>query len=69
MKKNMGTIDRVIRIVIAVVIAVLFFTGQITGSLGIILLVLASIFLLTSLVNFCPLYTLVGIKTCKIDKQ
>ena len=65
----MGTIDRVIRIVIAVVIAVLFFTRQITGSLGIILLVLASIFLLTSLVNFCPLYILVGIKTCKIDKQ
>ena len=65
----MGTIDRVIRIVIAVVIAVLFFTGQITGILGIFLLVLASIFFLTSLVNFCPLYTLVGIKTCKIDKQ
>lgn len=64
----MGTIDRVVRIVIALIIAVLFFTGQITGILGIILLVLASIFLLTSLVNFCPLYTLVGFKTCKTEQ-
>jgi hypothetical protein len=61
----MRTINRVVRIVIAVIIAVLFFTGQITSYMGIIL----SIFLLTSLVNFCPLYILVGIKTCKIDKQ
>ncbi len=61
----MGTIDRVVRIVFALCIAVIFFTGHITGSLIIILLVLSAIFLLTSFISFCPLYTLVGIKTCK----
>lgn len=65
MKKNMGSVDRIIRILIAAVIAVLFFTKVITGTLGIVLLVLAGIFLLTSLVSFCPLYVLFGIKTCK----
>jgi hypothetical protein len=69
MKKNMGTFDRIVRIVIALIIAVLFLTGQITGTLSIILLALAAIFLLTSLVNFCPLYSLIGIKTCKIEKN
>lgn len=65
----MGTFDRIVRIVIALIIAVLFLTGQITGTLSIILLALAAIFLLTSLVNFCPLYSLIGIKTCKIEKN
>ena len=69
MKKNMGTFDRIVRIAIALIIAVLFLTGQITGTLSIILLALAAIFLLTSLVNFCPLYSLIGIKTCKIEKN
>jgi hypothetical protein len=63
MKKNMGTIDIVIRILIAVLIAVLFFTKIITGTLGIILLVLAGIFILTSLLGFCPLYLPFGINT------
>ena len=54
MKKNMGTIDKVIRILVAVVFAVLFFTNVITGTLGIILLVLAVVFVLTSLISFCP---------------
>jgi len=69
MKKNMGTFDRIVRIVIALIIVVLFLTGQINGALSIILLALAAIFLLTSLVNFCPLYSLIGIKTCKIEKN
>jgi hypothetical protein len=56
MKKNMGAADRIIRIVLAVVIAVLYFTDQITGTAAIILGILAIIFLLTSLVGFCPLY-------------
>ena len=56
MKKNMGTVDRVIRVLIAVVFAVLFFTKVVTGTLGIILLVLGVVFLLTSVVSFCPLY-------------
>lgn len=65
MKKNMGTIDKVIRILVAVVFAVLFFTNVITGTLGIILLVLAVVFVLTSLVSFCPLYWPLGINTGK----
>jgi len=56
MKKNIGTADRVIRVLIAVVFAVLFFTKVVTGTLGIILLVLGIVFLLTSVVSFCPLY-------------
>lgn len=65
MKKNMGALDRFIRIVLAAVFAYLFFTDTVTGTPGIILLVLGGVFLLTSLVSFCPLYTLVGMSTCK----
>jgi len=65
MKKNMGTIDKAIRILIAIVIAVLFYTGVITGVLGIVLLVLAAVFVLTSLISFCPLYLPFGINTGK----
>lgn len=64
MNKNMGNTDRIIRSVIAIVIAALYFTGTISGTLGIVLLVLAVVFLLTSFVSFCPLYTLVGMNTC-----
>lgn len=65
MKKNMGTIDRVIRTVLAIVIGVLYFTGQITGLAGIILGVFAVIFLVTSAISFCPLYLPFGISTNK----
>ena len=64
MKKNMGTADRVIRLIIAAVIGVLYYSGTITGTLGIVLLVLAGVFVLTSFVSFCPLYTPFGISTC-----
>jgi hypothetical protein len=63
MKKNMGTIDKVIRILVAVIIAILFFTKVIEGTLGIVLLVLAVVFVLTSLVGFCPLYLPIGLNT------
>lgn len=56
MKSNMGTADRIIRTVLALLFAVLYFTGTVTGVFGIILLVLAGVFLLTSLFSFCPLY-------------
>ncbi|MBP6427563.1 MAG: DUF2892 domain-containing protein, partial [Bacteroidia bacterium] len=59
MKKNMGTTDRVIRTIIAVIIAGLYFSNVITGTLGIILMIFAGVFLLTSLISFCPLYTLI----------
>lgn len=65
MKKNMGTIDKAIRIVVAIVIAVLFYTEVVTGVLGIVLLVLAAVFVLTSLISFCPLYLPFGINTGK----
>lgn len=68
MKKNMGTADRVIRLIIAAVVAGLFFSNIISGTLGIVLLALAGIFVLTSLVSFCPLYTLVGISTCPVKE-
>lgn len=63
MKKNMGTADKVLRIVAAAVIAGLFFTNQISGTPAIILLVLAGVFILTSLISFCPLYLPFGIST------
>ncbi|MBK8831129.1 MAG: DUF2892 domain-containing protein [Saprospiraceae bacterium] len=65
MKKNMSSADRIIRVLLAVVFAVLYFTGTVTGTLGIVLLVLGGVFVLTSLVSFCPLYAIVGISTCK----
>ena len=64
MKKNMGNTDRVIRLIIAAVIGVLYYTGTISGTLGIVLLVLAGVFVLTSFVSFCPLYAPFGISTC-----
>ena len=65
MKKNMGTIDKVVRALIALVIAVLFVTKVITGVLGIVLLAIAVIFVLTSAISFCPLYLPFGINTGK----
>ncbi|MEO7266285.1 MAG: DUF2892 domain-containing protein [Ferruginibacter sp.] len=68
MKKNMGNTDRIVRIFLAVLFVVLYFTNTVTGTFGIVLLVLASIFVITSLVSFCPLYTLVGLNTCPTKK-
>jgi hypothetical protein len=68
MKKNMGTADRVIRFIIAAVIGVLYYTGTISGTLGIVLLVLAGVFLLTSFISFCPLYAPFGLSTCATKK-
>jgi len=68
MKKNMGSTDRIIRLFAAAVIAVLYLAGTLTGTLAIILLILAGIFVLTSFVSFCPLYAPFGIKTCKINE-
>lgn len=65
MTKNMGTADKAIRIVVALIVAVLFFTGVIEGTLGIVLLVFAGVFVFTSAISFCPLYAPFGIKTCK----
>ena len=65
MKRNMGMADKVFRIAVAAIIAVLFFMEIITGILGIVLLVAAGLFLLTGLISFCPLYAPFGFSTCK----
>jgi len=68
MKQNMGTTDKIIRIALAALVAILYFTNVITGTLGIVLLVFAAVFVLTSLISFCPLYPLLGMNTKK-DKK
>lgn len=65
----MGKADRIIRVIIAAIIGFLYFTGTITGTLGVVLLVLAGVFVLTSLVSFCPLYAPFGIKTCPVNDK
>jgi hypothetical protein len=69
MKKNIGTIDKVIRILVAVVIAVLYFTNVISGTLGIVLLVLGVVFVLTSLVSVCPIYLALGLSSAKKEEK
>lgn len=65
MKKNMGSTDKIIRIALAVIIAILYFTNLISGTLAIVLGVFAGIFIITSFVSFCPLYSPFGISTRK----
>lgn len=69
MIKNMGSADRIIRVIIAAIVATLYFTNIITGVLGIVLMALAGVFVLTSLVSFCPLYAPFGIRTCRTKVQ
>jgi len=69
MKKNMGSTDQIIRVLIAVVVAVLFFTNVISGVLGMVLLAVAGIFVLTSVVSFCPIYALLGMSSCPVDSK
>ncbi|MBT8259873.1 MAG: DUF2892 domain-containing protein [Flavobacteriaceae bacterium] len=68
MKKNVGNTDKGLRVLLAIVVAALYYFNVIEGTLAYILMVFAIILLITSLVNFCPLYTLFGINTCKIKK-
>ncbi len=67
MTKNMGTIDRIIRTILAVVVGILYFAGQITGIATVILGIIALIFLATSAMGFCPLYLPLKISTIKKD--
>jgi hypothetical protein len=64
----MGSVDRMIRLILALVIVILFLSNIIMGTLGIVLMVIAAILVLTSLVSFCPLYTLFGVNTCSKKK-
>jgi hypothetical protein len=65
MKKNVGTIDKAIRILVAVIVVVLYFTHVISGVLAIILLALSAIFVVTSLLSFCPIWLALGLSTRK----
>jgi hypothetical protein len=65
MKKNMGAADRIIRAILAIIVAILYFTNQITGTAAIILGIIAIVFFLTSLIGFCPLYVPFKLSTCK----
>jgi hypothetical protein len=68
MKKNMGSADKIVRILLALLAAYLYYAGIVTGTLGIVLIVVAAVFVLTSLVSFCPLYAIFGINTCPVKK-
>ncbi len=69
MKKNMGSTDQIVRVVIALIVGVLFFTKVISGILGFVLLAVAGIFVLTSVVSFCPIYAVFGMRTCPVEQQ
>ena len=69
MKKNMGSTDRFIRSLIAAIVVVLYLTNVISGTLALVLILVAAVFLLTSLLSICPLYSLFGIKTCPSRKM
>ncbi len=69
MKKNMGSADRIIRVIVAVIVGILYYTGTVSGTLGIVLLVLAGVFVLTSFISFCPLYAPFGLSTCSVKEK
>ncbi|MBK9272995.1 MAG: DUF2892 domain-containing protein [Flavobacteriales bacterium] len=69
MKKNVGNIDRIVRILLALVFGYLYFTGAVVGLVGTVLLVLGGIFLLTALVGTCPIYSVLGMSTCPVKQK
>jgi Protein of unknown function (DUF2892) len=68
MKKNMGKLDRALRVIVAIVFGVLYFTGKVEGAMGMTMLALGVVFLLTNLVSFCPLYVPLGMDTTEKEK-
>lgn len=68
MKKNMGTLDRILRTLVALLIVVLYFSNMLVGTFGTILLIIAAIFLLTSLFSYCPMYAIFKVNTCNKKK-
>jgi len=69
MKKNMGNTDRIVRLLAAVLFIVLYFTGTVAGTMGLVLMIAAVIFAATSLISFCPLYAIFGMNTCAVQKK
>jgi hypothetical protein len=68
MKRNVGKTDKIIRVIIAALIAILYIADVISGTLGIVLLAFALVLIVTSFISFCGLYTLFGINTCKVKQ-
>lgn len=68
MTTNVGSFDRILRIVLALVLAGLYFSGTITGTVGLVLVILGAVFLLTGVLGWCGLYTIFGISTCPVKK-
>lgn len=69
MKKNVGNIDKVIRLVVAIALVALFFTDKITGTLGIVGLIVAGVFAVTAIVGTCPIYSILGASTCPVKTE
>jgi uncharacterized membrane protein len=68
MKNNVGNVDRIIRLLLSALLVILWFTGTLTGTFGIVALVLAGVFTLTAAIGFCPLYSIFGMNTCPAKK-
>jgi len=68
MKNNVGNVDRIIRLLLSALLVILWFTGTLTGTFGIVGLVLAGVFTLTAAIEFCPLYSIFGMNTCPAKK-
>lgn len=66
MKRNMGDADKGIRVIIALIVALLYYNDTISGTLAYVLMGISIVLLVTSLINFCPLYKILGVNTCKI---
>lgn len=69
MKRNVGVFDKAFRIVAAIVIALLYYFGVISGTVGLVLIIVAIVLLLTALINFCGLYALFGCSTCSKKEE
>jgi hypothetical protein len=69
MKKNIGVVDKIIRLLVAIVFVVLFLTKVVTGVWGIVMLIIALMFVVTSIISICPLYLPFGIKTNNCCKK
>lgn len=65
----MSSADKIIRLIISAIMVILYFTNVVSGTVGVIMLVLAAVFTLTSIISFCPLYAIFGISTCPVKKQ
>ncbi len=65
MRRNVGSLDKIIRVVLAVLFGTLYFTGMTTGALGVVLLILGGIFLITGFISFCPIYAIFGLNSCE----